>query len=346
MSVKLKSGHEAVPLEEEELAQQEVLFRSYSEGMVRLDPGGWLLHTPSLELADNIYEHKYRPSDVIIMTYPKCGTTWTQEIVWTMWNNPDLDHPGAKEQMFFRSPFIEADSYFLSRHHPPLGDAITQAYRKVFPHREDMKDIFFSLTEVAPDPRLIKTHLPLSLFPENLLETCKVVYVARNPLDVCVSFFHHCRLFFCQDYTGTFDQFVDLFVKDNLLPGPYLLHLKEAWAKKDHKNLHFMFYEDLKEDPLTELKKLDAFLGTELSEDQLKKIVNYTSFSAMKSRAAIEGLLPVREEVAKETGGFFRKGESGDWKVLITPEQEKKILAWMESGLKGEDLKFKYMSRK
>ena len=29
--------------------------------------------------------------------------------------------------------------------------------------------------------RFIKSHLPLSLLPHNLLDTAKVVYVARNP---------------------------------------------------------------------------------------------------------------------------------------------------------------------
>ena len=28
--------------------------------------------------------------------------------------------------------------------------------------------------------RMIKSHLPLSLLPDNLVETCKVIYVTRN----------------------------------------------------------------------------------------------------------------------------------------------------------------------
>lgn len=62
-----------------------------------------------------------------------------------------------------------------------------------------------------PSPRLIKSHLPFELLPPDLLDTCKVVFVARfsavslqvglinqfifrNVKDAAVSFFYHERL--------------------------------------------------------------------------------------------------------------------------------------------------------
>ena len=49
---------------------------------------------------------------------------------------------------------------------------------------------------------------------------------------------------------------------------------KEGWKNRNHPNMHFVFYEDLKADISKELKRLDAFLGTGLTEEQLKN-VNY-----------------------------------------------------------------------
>ena len=38
-------------------------------------------------------------------------------------------------------------------------------------------------------PRVIKSHLTFEMLPPNLLDTCKVVYVCRNPKDTIVSFY-------------------------------------------------------------------------------------------------------------------------------------------------------------
>ena len=39
--------------------------------------------------------------------------------------------------------------------------------------------------------RIIKCHLPMEMQPKDLVEKCKVVYVARNIKDMAVSWFHH-----------------------------------------------------------------------------------------------------------------------------------------------------------
>lgn len=65
-----------------------------------------------------------------------------------------------------------------------------------------------------PSPRFIKSHLPLSLLPPSLLDTAKVVYVARDPRDVAVSFYHHNRRFTAEGYIGDFKRFWNYFIRD------------------------------------------------------------------------------------------------------------------------------------
>ena len=38
-------------------------------------------------ISDQILDFEVRPDDIWIITYPKCGTTWTQEIVWHIMND-------------------------------------------------------------------------------------------------------------------------------------------------------------------------------------------------------------------------------------------------------------------
>jgi Sulfotransferase domain len=81
---------------------------------------------------------------------------------------------------------------------------------------EPVCDVSFQPDFIAslPSPRFIKTHLPFSYLPENLLDTCKVVYVARNPKDVVVSWFYHHLLDPIMETTADFKEFVQLFMND------------------------------------------------------------------------------------------------------------------------------------
>nr|XP_027236587.1 estrogen sulfotransferase-like [Penaeus vannamei] len=115
------------------------------------------------------------------------------------------------------------------------------------------------------------------------------------------------------------------------------------WEKREHPNLHIVFYEDLKADVLKELKRLNEFLGTGLTEAQLGNVQRHTSFGEMKAReATLIGQDLFNQDVFKKEGGFFRKGQSGDWKGKLTPELEAKVDQYVEQKLGDLRIPFRF----
>ncbi|XP_064099508.1 sulfotransferase 1C4-like [Macrobrachium nipponense] len=344
--IPLASGHLGRCLHGKKAEDQKRMWRGITSGLVRLHPDRWLYPSDYLRFANSIYNFKFRTDDVLVMTWPKCGTSWVQEIIWTMKNNPNLDNPEQSTAISMRVPFLDKFSIpvVICSFNP--NSSLLPARTRVL--QSISQECVRGKTPVTatPKPRAIKTHLPFSLFGPSLIDTSKVIYMARHPKDIVISYYHHVCLFKSMSYSGTFDQFFEAFINDDLVYGPYWLHLKEAWEKRDHDNLHFMLYEDLKANPLRELRNLDTFLSTGLSADQLEKICNYTHFDQMKQRNNLWEDIGIEDNVynkdfAKEHGGFFRKGESNSWQSRLTPEQNQKMDDWIAKNLTPLGIEFR-----
>ncbi|KAL5004221.1 hypothetical protein ScPMuIL_017677 [Solemya velum] len=120
------------------------------------------------DVLDAVKDFQLRDDDVLIVTYPKAGTTWMQEIIWLIKNNVDFEEAN-KKQVYFRSPFLEFKD-------------------------EVLNEIGIEMANTMPSPRVIKTHLPVKLMPRDFHQKdSKTVVVFRNPKDVCTSYFHFYR---------------------------------------------------------------------------------------------------------------------------------------------------------
>ena len=138
---------------------------------------------------------KARKSDIWVVTYPKCGTTWTQEMVWQIANNVDIE--GGKKMLDERFPYLEAETLWEPRSLGTRGKLFDMMFSVAgwvssFSFRKPSswfgyKNMVKNLEDVDENQtRFIKTHLPFSFLPENLVETSKVIYVARNPKDAMI----------------------------------------------------------------------------------------------------------------------------------------------------------------
>jgi len=300
------------------------LFSGHRE-TVTVQPTGWILPVAYKEYAKELIEYELEDDDVMLMTFPKSGTTWVQEILWTLRNNPQLDNTeAANVALPRRSPVLEGDIII-----PDMFGSDEEGGSPGLPHGINLQKI----TELER-PRSLKTHFSFELISPTVISKAKVVYMMRDPRDVCVSYYYHCRLFNYEGFTGTFDQFVESFMHDATYYSPYWTHVQEAWSRRNHPRMHIMLYDTLKKDTKKEFKKLNDFLGLKVSDDQINKIIEYCSFAEMKKRghhASIQEwdpLLMNLEIAEKDGGGFFKKGESGRHREVLTEEHQRQFTEW------------------
>lgn len=100
--------YEIRDVEEEFNAKMMKELRGQPYGLVEVGPQKWLLPKTYKDYADKIYNFQARPDDVFICTYPRSGTTWTQEMIWLIANNLDYE-TALKNSLLERFPFLEYD---------------------------------------------------------------------------------------------------------------------------------------------------------------------------------------------------------------------------------------------
>lgn len=83
-----------------------------------------------------------------------------------------------------------------------------------------------AMLDKAPGPRIIKSHLPINLLPNELWTVNpKIIYTAINAKDTAIFLYHHYRGI--RGHNGTIDQFLDAFLKEKLFYGDYFGHVHD-----------------------------------------------------------------------------------------------------------------------
>ena len=78
-----------------------------------------------------------------------------------------------------------------------------------------------------------------------MVEEGRVIYLYRNPRDTAVSWYHFQRMNTLYGFTGTFAQFLDLFLRGDVAYGDYMQSVLSRWALRGRANVLVLSYEEL-----------------------------------------------------------------------------------------------------
>jgi len=270
----------------------------------------------TVENLDETSQFEFLPTDIIISTFPRSGTTFTQEIVWQIKNRKNVSKDDEFEDLLSRFPFIE----FNHKSIPKIG----KSYAEMLNSQKD-------------NPyRLIKTHVPYNLIKENVEKTKpKMIAVIRNAKDCLVSNYYHYLNIPLHEWKGTFDDFFKIFTDEKTYTGSYFDNNLEWWNQRNQSNILVIFYEELLLNIYDNVRKIANFLGETLTNEELDQIIHNSSFSKMFSNPKIN--IKFDEDTV-----FIRKGIIGDWKNHLSEEQNKILEKMISDKFDGTGLKFVY----
>lgn len=246
----------------------------------------------------------FRQDDVVVATYAKSGTTWTQQIV------GQLVFAGAEDV-----PVNELSPWLDLRVMPPETKPMLEAQE----HR-----------------RIIKTHLPLDALVYS--PKAKYLYVARDGRDVLWSLYNHHAQgndFWYQllnDTPGRVGPPIDR-------PDPdirsYFRHwlendgqpfwsfwenIRTWWEARHLPNLRLVHFAALKADPEGEIRAIADFLGCDIPEDRWPAILEHCSFDYMKAHA--DKVAPLGGAIFDGgASSFINKGQNGRWRDVLSAEE-------------------------
>ena len=229
------------------------------------------------EVIDNFVT---KDGDTFVATYVKAGTTWTQQIIHS------LLRQGEEGGKYGESvPWLEACASSPDMVGPREAPGWTM-----------------DKINAAPGPRYFKSHATVKDLPRGSAKV-KCIIVVRNPKDTVVSLYHHAKSKPEFGYTGSFDDFVSIFLAGKAENGSWFDHVLD-WHKScqaDPENHLFLKYEDMYDELAPAVQKIASFLNITVNEEVLAKVVKASSMSEMKVKSSI-GL------------NHLRQGGYGNWR--------------------------------
>ena len=255
-----------------------------------------------------------RPDDVMVVTPPKCGTTWMQTIVALLLSGD----PDVETELSVRMPWVDI-------------------------RIREMSEVAERL-EAMPHRRSMKSHTPMDGLP--LDDHAQYLCVFRHPLDAHFSYRNHVRNipitwfnhWYPEDDTDgiTFRRFLDGgpegFDGDAMPLAHILRHYQAARALAERPNVALFHYADMTRDLPGTFNRLAGLLGVSYDEQLLEQLIEAATFDHMKQNA--ERYAPSGGKgFFKSDSDFFQSGSSGKWLGQLTDQEMAAYDAMMDAHL-------------
>lgn len=260
-------------------------------------------------------DFQFRDDDIIIASYAKSGTTWTQQIVAQLLFN------GAEDvEVGDMSPWLDL--------------------------RVPPKDIKLPLVEAQTHRRFIKTHLPVDALVFS--PKAKYLYIARDGRDVVWSLYNH-HVNATQAWydalnespgrvgppielppDSTLQYFREWLEQDGYPFWSFWENVRSWWEIRHLPNVMLLHYAELKRDMPGQIQRMAEFLEVPIDPSQWSSILEHCSFDYMKAHG--EKCVPLAG--AFWEGGiqtFVHRGTNGRWKDTLT---EADVAAYEETALR------------
>jgi hypothetical protein len=254
--------------------------------------------------------------DVFVATFGKSGTNWMMQIA------QQIAHRGEAEFDHIHDVVAWPDA--------PGGMGLSLSNP--------------SPREQSPTGlRVIKTHLESDLLPYG--EKSVYLTIVRDPKEVLVS--SYCFLGGILGVLGHvgIDDWFDLFVAPRGMAVAWARHTAGFWRWRERPNALVLDFSEVMTERRRCIERVATVMGVDLSDDQLARVVERSSFVYMKAHASQFDPPPTPLSKGGERPQMIRRGKSGASDELLSRAQQAAVDGVCQAELARLGSDFPYAER-